>query len=134
VSRQVAVAVPVSRRSRFAVDAHQVLSMGVPVWGGRPSWAAMSDDGSRPSSSRRPRAVEKKVLPAGPMKDLRDVIYRLYAEADRPQLAELAQQIAGDDDLPGLPSCRRTPRRASKRKTRCSPGTYLLSESARFER
>ncbi|MFI1997069.1 hypothetical protein [Actinoplanes sp. NPDC020271] len=63
----------------------------------------MSADESRPSSSRRPRAVEKKVLPAGPAKDLRDAIYRLYAEADRPQLAELAQQVADDDDLPAAP-------------------------------
>ena len=63
----------------------------------------MSDDESRPSSSRRPRAVEKKALPAGPVKDLRDAVYRLYAEADRPQLAELAQQIADDNDLPGSP-------------------------------
>ena len=63
----------------------------------------MSDDESRPSSSRRPRAVEKKVLHAGRAKDLRDAVYRLYAEADRPQLAALAQQIGGDDDLLGSP-------------------------------
>ncbi|MFC4063682.1 tetratricopeptide repeat protein [Actinoplanes subglobosus] len=65
----------------------------------------MSADESRPSSSRRPRAVEKKVLPTGPARDLRDAVYRLYAEADRPQLAELAQQIAKDneDDFPGSP-------------------------------
>jgi hypothetical protein len=63
----------------------------------------MSADQSRPPSSRRPRPVEKKTLLDGPAKDLRDAVYRLYAEADRPQLAELAQQIAGDDGLPGSP-------------------------------
>ncbi|MEV0901369.1 hypothetical protein [Actinoplanes sp. NPDC049802] len=47
--------------------------------------------------------MEKKDLPDGPAKNLRDVVYRLYAEADRPRLAELAQRIAGDDDLPGSP-------------------------------
>jgi hypothetical protein len=63
----------------------------------------MSSDESRPPPSRRARPVEKKVLSVGPARDLRDVVYRLYAEADRPQLAELALQIAGDDDLPGSP-------------------------------
>lgn len=63
----------------------------------------MSTDESRPPSSRRPRPVEKKALPDGQTKDLRDAVYRLYAEADRPQLAELAQQIADDDSLPGSP-------------------------------
>jgi TPR repeat protein len=63
----------------------------------------MSADESRPSSSRRPRPVEKKALPEGSARDLRDAVYRLYAEADRPQLAELARQIAGDEDLPGSP-------------------------------
>lgn len=41
--------------------------------------------------------VEKKVLAAGPARDA----YRLYAEADRPQLEVLAKTIADDDALPG---------------------------------
>jgi len=63
----------------------------------------MSADESRPSPGRRARPVEKKALPPGPARDLRDAVYRLYAEADLPQLAQLAQQIAGDDDLIGSP-------------------------------
>lgn len=43
--------------------------------------------------------VEKKVLAAGPARD----VYRLYAEADRPQLEVLAKTIADDDALPGAP-------------------------------
>jgi hypothetical protein len=62
----------------------------------------MSADESR-SELRRGRPVEKKILHAGPARDLRDAVYRLYAEADRPQLTELAKQIAADDDLPGSP-------------------------------
>ncbi|TWG12849.1 hypothetical protein FHX34_105717 [Actinoplanes teichomyceticus] len=61
---------------------------------GRPSWTAMSSDESRPSSIRRPRAVGKRCSSRGPVKDLRDAVYRSYAEADRPQLAELAERIA----------------------------------------
>ncbi|MBB4755186.1 tetratricopeptide repeat protein [Actinoplanes lobatus] len=63
----------------------------------------MSADESRPLSGRRARPVEKKPLPAGLARDLRDAVYRLYAEADRPQLAELARKIAEDNDLPGSP-------------------------------
>ena len=63
----------------------------------------MSADESRLPTSRRARPVEQKQLPIGPARDLRDAIYRLYAEADRPPLAELAQRIADDDDLPGSP-------------------------------
>lgn len=63
----------------------------------------MDDDESRRAASRSQRPIEKKLLPAGPAKDLRDAVYRLYAQADRPQLAALAERIAGDDDLPGSP-------------------------------
>src|SRR5688500_7272793 len=62
----------------------------------------MSTDESR-SPIRRGRPVEKKMLPAGPEHDLRDAIYHLYAEADRPQLEVLARQVAADDALPGSP-------------------------------
>ena len=71
-------------------------------WVGRASWAAMNADESRPRI-RRGRPVEKKALPVGPARDLRDAIYLLYAEADRPQLEVLAKQIAQDDSLPGSP-------------------------------
>jgi TPR repeat protein len=64
----------------------------------------MSADEPRPQPSRRAaRTVKKKALPTGPAQDLRDAIYRLYAEADRPQLEELAGRIAVDDALPGAP-------------------------------
>jgi hypothetical protein len=62
----------------------------------------MVADESRPEL-RRSRPVEKKVLPAGPARDLRDAVYQLYAEADRPQLAVLAKRIAANDDLHGAP-------------------------------
>jgi hypothetical protein len=62
----------------------------------------MSADEFRPQI-RRVRPVPKKVLPAGPARDLRDAVYLLYVEADRPQLEALAKQIADDNDLPGAP-------------------------------
>jgi hypothetical protein len=52
---------------------------------------------------RRARPVERVDLPAGPARDLRDLVYRLYLDADRPTLEDLAKQIADDDDLPGAP-------------------------------
>ncbi|WFE47571.1 hypothetical protein [Verrucosispora sp. WMMD1129] len=68
----------------------------------RQTYFAMGADESRPEI-RRSRAVEKKELPAGPLRDLRDAVYVLYVEADRPRLDELVRQIADDDDLPGAP-------------------------------
>jgi tetratricopeptide (TPR) repeat protein len=62
----------------------------------------MDADESRPGI-RRSRAVEKENLPAGPLRDLRDAIYLLYVEADRPRLDDLVRQIAENDDLPGAP-------------------------------
>ncbi|MEU7617236.1 hypothetical protein AB0B27_14245 [Micromonospora rifamycinica] len=62
----------------------------------------MDADESRPEI-RRSRALEKAELPAGPLRDLRDAVYLLYAEADRPRLDTLARQIADDNDLPGAP-------------------------------
>lgn len=52
---------------------------------------------------RRGRAVERAALPVGPACDLRDAVYRLYAEADCPRLDDLATAIAKDDGLPGAP-------------------------------
>src|SRR4051812_23354549 len=63
----------------------------------------MSADESRPPPRRRPRPVKKTALLAGPVRDFRDAGYRLYAEADNPALAQLAKQIADDDDLEGSP-------------------------------
>ncbi|MEU4220081.1 hypothetical protein [Actinoplanes sp. NPDC026623] len=62
----------------------------------------MDTDGSR-SEIPRGRAVERVALPAGPARDLRDAVYRLYAEADCPRLDDLARAIAAADDLPGSP-------------------------------
>lgn len=42
-------------------------------------------------------------LPPGPQRELRDAIYTLYEEADRPRLADLASMIADDDRLDGAP-------------------------------
>ena len=52
---------------------------------------------------RRPRKVTRAPLPAGPVRELREVMYRLYLEADCPRLDELARVIAADDDLAGSP-------------------------------
>jgi len=62
----------------------------------------MDTDESRPVV-RRPRKVARAALPAGPARELREVVYRLYAEADYPRLDELATAIADDDDLAGAP-------------------------------
>lgn len=53
----------------------------------------MDADESRPEI-RRGRAVERVALPPGPAYDLREAIYRLYAEADCPRLDDLAKAIA----------------------------------------
>ncbi|GAA4263755.1 hypothetical protein GCM10022255_111180 [Dactylosporangium darangshiense] len=47
--------------------------------------------------------MERAALPAGPERDLRDAVYRLYVQADSPRLGDLATTIAKDDDLPGSP-------------------------------
>jgi len=62
----------------------------------------MGADQNRPPV-RRARPVGRVDLPPGPARDLRDSIYRLYLEADRPTLQDLAAQIAPDPDLPGMP-------------------------------
>ncbi|GAA2492738.1 tetratricopeptide repeat protein [Winogradskya humida] len=62
----------------------------------------MDADESRPAI-RRGRPVERVVLPAGPARDLAEVLYRLYAEADCPRLDDLVETIAADDSLPGAP-------------------------------
>jgi hypothetical protein len=62
----------------------------------------MDADQTRPAV-RRARQVQRVDLPAGPARDLRDAVYRLYLEADRPTLEDLAEQIADDEDLPGAP-------------------------------
>jgi hypothetical protein len=63
---------------------------------------AMSADENRPlRPSSRP--VDKADLPAGPARDLRDMIYQLYAQAGCPRLEDLAEVIAADDTLPAAP-------------------------------
>lgn len=62
----------------------------------------MSTDENRPlPSSSRP--VERAALPPGPARELRDAIYRCYAEAGCPRLEALADAVAADDRLPGAP-------------------------------
>lgn len=58
---------------------------------------------AKPPAVRRPRKVARPELPPGPQRELRDAIYTLYEEADRPRLADLASMIAGDDRLDGAP-------------------------------
>ncbi|AEV85674.1 Nephrocystin-3 [Actinoplanes sp. SE50] len=62
----------------------------------------MDADGSRPEV-RRARPVERVALPPGPIRDLREMLYRLYAEADCPRIDRLAEAILADDALPGSP-------------------------------
>jgi hypothetical protein len=62
----------------------------------------MNTDEDRPlPSSSRP--VERVPLSPGPARELREAIYRVYAEAGCPRLEELAHAIAADDSLPGAP-------------------------------
>jgi hypothetical protein len=42
-------------------------------------------------------------MAAGPRRDLRDALFQLYVEADRPTLEDVAALLASDDDLPGSP-------------------------------
>ncbi|MBM9503180.1 tetratricopeptide repeat protein [Actinacidiphila acididurans] len=47
----------------------------------------------------------ERALPApGPLRDLKDLLYELYAAAGAPSLDEMAADVAEDDDLPGAPS------------------------------
>src|SRR5206468_7474118 len=52
---------------------------------------------------RRARPVERVALPPGPARNLQEMLYQLYAEADCPPSGGLAKAIAKDDELPGSP-------------------------------
>ncbi|MFJ8150566.1 hypothetical protein ACIQ6R_36875 [Streptomyces sp. NPDC096048] len=52
---------------------------------------------------RRPRPIERPLLPAGALGDLKALVYELYLEAGAPSLAEIAAWVAGDDQLQGAP-------------------------------
>ncbi|MER7455652.1 hypothetical protein [Micromonospora sp. NPDC126480] len=52
---------------------------------------------------RRPRQVARVDLPAGPARELRDMVHDLYLRACPITLKEIADRIAADEDLPGAP-------------------------------
>jgi len=72
---------------------------------------AMSGDGM--GSVRRPRVIERPVMPAGPLADLKALVYELYLAAGAPTLDDIACWIAADDRLAGAPE-RDTVRRIIK--------------------
>jgi hypothetical protein len=63
---------------------------------------AMSTDENRPQIRRRRRIVRAD-LPAGPARDLRDVLYDLHLRAGTPTLDAIADRIRDDETLPGVP-------------------------------
>lgn len=67
--------------------------------------AAMRSDGGD-GGSRRARGIKRAPLSPGPLRDLKDAVYHLYARAGRPTLDEIAAEVsdlADDLDLPALP-------------------------------
>lgn len=52
---------------------------------------------------RRPRALARPDLDAGPQRDLRDLLHDLHEKAGRPTLEDLEKRIANDDKLNGAP-------------------------------
>ncbi|MEV6632188.1 tetratricopeptide repeat protein [Actinoplanes sp. NPDC051470] len=65
----------------------------------------MSRDENR-AVRRRPRPIRRPQLPAGPLKDLKDALYELYAVAGKPTLDEMASEVARlaqELDLAGVP-------------------------------
>ncbi|MFA7767920.1 hypothetical protein [Streptomyces sp. NRRL S-448] len=60
------------------------------------------DKGGRPV--RRPRTLERALPAPGPLRDLKDLLYELYAAAGAPSLDEMAADVAEDDELSGAPS------------------------------
>ncbi|MFB6987950.1 hypothetical protein ACFC0C_16365 [Streptomyces sp. NPDC056178] len=63
----------------------------------------MSGD-KRSETTRRPRAIKRPRVPAGPLRELKDLLYKLYLEADAPTMDAVAAAIAEDDGLLGAPS------------------------------
>jgi hypothetical protein len=59
---------------------------------------AMSGD-----ERRRARAIARPALPAGPLSELKNLLYCLYEEAGCPTLDDIVLRIREDDDLPGAP-------------------------------
>ena len=63
----------------------------------------MSGDGKTGRPGRRPRAIERPRVPAGPLADLKALLYELYLQAGTPTLDEMAAWVAADDELAGAP-------------------------------
>jgi hypothetical protein len=59
------------------------------------------DEPKRRSSSRR---IARPRVPPGPLRELKELLYRLYLSAGPPTLDDVAAEIAKDDDLPGAPA------------------------------
>ncbi|WJV47144.1 hypothetical protein [Streptomyces flavofungini] len=63
----------------------------------------MSGD-KRRETTRRPRVIARPPVSAGPLRDLKDLLYKLYLDADAPTMEAVAAAIAEDDGLLGAPS------------------------------
>ncbi|MFE5863896.1 tetratricopeptide repeat protein, partial [Streptomyces virginiae] len=55
-------------------------------------------------SSGTSRAILRPVVPPGPLRDLKDLIYLAYTSAGAPTLDEMARLVAADDGLAASPS------------------------------
>lgn len=51
-------------------------------------------------SVRRPRVISRPTVTRGPLRELKDLLYRLYLEAGPPTLDEITQWISEDESLP----------------------------------
>jgi len=63
---------------------------------------AMSSDEKR-GPVRRRRAIQRPLIPPGPLADLKSLLYELYLEAGTPTLDEIAAWVAADQEAPGSP-------------------------------
>ncbi|MGW3915016.1 AAA family ATPase [Streptomyces sp. NPDC005070] len=65
----------------------------------------MRDEQSAAQRTPRPRPVQRPVIAdPGPLRDLKSLLYELYAHAGAPATDDIADEIKEDDDLPDAPS------------------------------
>jgi tetratricopeptide (TPR) repeat protein len=99
--------------------------------------SAMSRD-ERERSVRRPRAVARPQVPAGPLRDLKDLLYEMYLQAGMPTLDEIAGEIGKLHELDGAPErdtirrCLGTPELPANQHDAVAVAT-VLARAARWD-
>lgn len=69
----------------------------------RALYLAARAEASANHSGRRGSGLHRADMPAGPWKDLRDLLYELYIQAGKPTLSTMQSKAEAADDLPSAP-------------------------------